>query len=392
MNTNLLTKRKKIVFTLLLLALSTLLIEIGLQAFYRVTAGQWLWQWWAVPLYESDDVRVYRVKGNLEYLHKTSEYTARYYTNAQGFRTDASQKPTSVEKPTNTYRIMYLGPSFAFGWGVDYEQSYAYLISEGLHVPNKTIETINVGTPAQPMNYQLAWLEKQGYRYASDLIVQTVFSDICENVATDGNLPEDVPYVKAGYLYTPPAKTLREAVKRLILRYRRYAALLYFGWRFYVALVPVKKTIGIGDDLYDKTSVRDGCEPDVILGKYRAYQRFVWGALNKEVPIVFVYVPLAYVVRPGDVIRVKHHGNNKDPLAERFNTKRVQQMLNDNKVHFVDLTDALVQADGKPRMYNLYDIHFTPAGNQIASDIVTPVIQTIINDSIVRDNKGNSPD
>jgi hypothetical protein len=372
---------KKLVFTLLLLTFSVLLAEISLQALYRVAAGQWLWQWWAIPLYESDGSRIYRVRSNLDYIHKTSEYTAIYYTNAQGFRTDAGQKATAVEKPRDTYRVMYLGPSFAFGWGVDFEQSYAYLISNALRVPNKRIECINVGTPAQPMNYQLAWFEKQGYRYAPDLIVQTVYSD-CNDMATDGTLPKDVPYVEGNYLYPPPPSTVGDAVQQTIRRYRRYCALLFFGWRVYAAVVPSKEKSGMGRELYDGPAGHDGYEPDVILGKYRAYQRFVQGALGKEIPIVFVYVPLAYVVRPADIVRVGHQGKHKDPLAERSTTRKVQRMLTDKGMHFVDLTDALVLADEKTRMYRLYDIHFTPAGNRVAADTATPIIQKAIDDSL----------
>ena len=378
-----LNRGKKLVFTILLLAFSILLTETGLQVFYRVTAGQWLWEWWAVPLYESDDSRVYRVKSNLAYLHKTGEYTARYYTNAQGFRTGKERKSTSVQKPTNTYRVMHLGPSFTFGWGVDYEQSYAYLISKDLHVSNKRVESINVGTPAQPMSYQLAWLQKQGYRYHPDLIIQTIYADCCMKISTYGTLPEDVAYVKGGYLYTPPPKTLNDATRRIIRRYRRYSALLYFGWRFYVALAAGKETRGIGDELSEKTNVPDGCELDVVLRNYRSYRQFVWSALNKEIPIVFIYVPLAYVVRPADIVRVKHQGQYKDPLAERRWTRGVQQMLNHNGIHFIDLTDALVQDDGKTRMYNLYDIHFTPEGNQVVADAVMTIIQKVVDDCLI---------
>lgn len=382
-----LTRGKKIVFIILIVAFSILLTEIGLQVFYRVTAGQWLWQWWAAPLYESDAFRVYSVKRNLDYVHKTSEYTARYYTNAQSFRTDRGQTPTSMQKPTNTFRVMYLGPSFTFGWGVDYEQSYAYLISGNLHILGKKIETINVGTPAQPMNYQLAWFEKEGYRYAPDLIMQTVYADYCMAIAVDGTLPEDVPYVKAGYLYPPPPKTLGEAIDQMVSRYRRYSALIFFGWRAYVALAAGKETIGMGQELYEKQSGDDACAPSVILEKYRTYRRFVWGALGRAIPIVFVYVPLAYIVRPADIIRVKHQGKYKDPLAERGKTREVQKMLNDNGIYFVDLTDALVQADGKTRMYHLYDIHFTPGGNQVAADKATPIIQQAIDDTLIKAEK-----
>jgi hypothetical protein len=390
-STESLSKSKKLAFTLLLLVFSVLLTEIILQAFYRVNTGQWLWQWWAVPLYESDDLRVYHVKRNLNYLHKTSEYSARYYTNEQSFRTDAGRNPTNIEKPTNTYRVMHLGPSFTFGWGVDYEQSYTYLISKNLHVPNKRIESINVGTPAQPINYQLAWLAKQGYRYSPDLVVQTVYADCDANMATDGTLPEDLPYIEDGYLYTPRSRTLTGAAYRAVREYRRYSAVLFFGWRLYAALASGKEKSGTGMELYGETSGCDAGKLGMILGKYLSYQQFVRGALGKKVPIVFVYVPMSYIVRPADIIRVKHQGNYKDPLVERSRTKEIQQMLNDNGIHFVDLTAKLVQADEKTRMYNLYDIHFTPAGNQIAAATVTPIIQKVIDNSLLEKGERSYP-
>ena len=387
MTTEHLSKGKKFVFTILLITFSIVLIELGLQIFYRLGTGQWLFQWWAIPIYEPDDYRVYRVKSNLDYIHKTSEYTARYYTNAQGFRTSSTQDATSIVKPKYTYRIMYLGPSFTFGWGVNYEQSYAYLISKGLHLPDKKIEIINVGTPAQPINYQLAWLKKQGYRYDPDLIVQTVYADCCMNIAMDGKLPDDLPYVEAGYLYTPHPKTFSENTKRIIQRYRRYSAILFFAWRFYAALVADEEMSGIGNEFYEKTNLPDGCEPSAILKNYFSYQKFVWDALGEEIPIVFVYVPLAYIVRPADIIRVKHQGKHKDPLTERSMTQGVEAILNENNVHFIDLTGGLIRADGKTRMYNLYDIHFTPEGNQVAADLATPIIQNVIDKSYIGELK-----
>jgi len=84
-----------------------------------------------------------------------------------------------------------------------------------------------------------------------------------------------------------------------------------------------------------------------------------------------------------DITRVRHQGKYKNPLAERSKTMSVQQMLNNNGLNFVDLTDALVRSDGKTRMYNLYDIHFTPEGNQVAADTATPIIQKAINDILM---------
>ncbi len=328
-----LSKGKKFVFAILLIVFSLVLTEIGLQVLYRLSANQWYWQWWDIPIYQKDPHRVFCLKGGLDYLHESSEFKARYFTNAQGFRTDKAKKPINVKKGTNTYRIMYLGRSFAFGWGVDYEQSYAYLISKGLHASNKKIEIINVGTPHQPINYELSWFEKKGYMYAPDIIVQTVYSDSYWGIETDGTLPENLPYIEEDYMHSPPAKTSYEAFKKIIRKGRRYSALVHFSWRLYLALSPGEEKGDTGEELYKKPIYSETFKPDIFLKKYSDYQSFVRGALNKDIPVVFLYVPFSYIVRPADAVRFINK-KTKDPLTERLLTRSVQQILNDNGIYF----------------------------------------------------------
>jgi len=57
--------------------------------------------------------------------HRTNEFRARYITNQARFRVPRPDLEYPLAKPSDTYRIMLLGPSYAFGWGVDYELSFA---------------------------------------------------------------------------------------------------------------------------------------------------------------------------------------------------------------------------------------------------------------------------
>src|SRR6185436_11307137 len=107
-----------------------------------------------------DPARVYRLKANLDYLHKTREFTAGYRTDEAGMRTDGHTAVPAIPKSNDAFRVLALGPSFAFGWGVNYEDSYIYQIANGLRVPGKRVELINLGTPSQPISYQLKWLKE----------------------------------------------------------------------------------------------------------------------------------------------------------------------------------------------------------------------------------------
>ena len=70
---------------------------------------------------------------------------------------------------------MLLGPSFAFGWGVDYELSFASVLQQLLQerdfASGKTIEIINAGIPGMHVAPQVAWFERMGKGYEPDLVI-----------------------------------------------------------------------------------------------------------------------------------------------------------------------------------------------------------------------------
>src|SRR4051812_33147633 len=192
-----LSAQKRALFIFLTGILLLLFTEGSLQIFYRLSVGRWLCEWWAIPIYEADPNRVYRVKANLDYLHRTREFTARYNTDALGMRSDGHTPAASIAKSNDVYRVLALGPSFTFGWGVNYEDSYINQLAAGLRVPGKRIEVLNLGTPSQPISFQLKWLRETGFLYQPDLILQTVYLEF-DAIDTDDSLPKRLPVVKDG--------------------------------------------------------------------------------------------------------------------------------------------------------------------------------------------------
>jgi len=80
-----------------------------------------------------------------------------------------------------------------------------------------------------------------------------------------------------------------------------------------------------------------------------------------------------------DSSRVAHKSSLPlDPYAVRERTAFLSASLASNRVNFINPTPALLKHDQETRMYNLYDIHFTVAGNKVVADETLPVIQSII--------------
>lgn len=73
----------------------------------------------------------------------TREFQGVATISAQGLRNE----PISMPKSPDTFRILALGDSFTFGWGVDLADSWPKLVENKLRSMGKNIEIINAGVP-----------------------------------------------------------------------------------------------------------------------------------------------------------------------------------------------------------------------------------------------------
>jgi hypothetical protein len=79
---------------------------------------------------------------------ETIRYEARDFhftvsTNRLGFR----GPEISVQRVPGVSRILMLGNSFTYGWGVDFESTWPRLLQDDLKALGKSIETVNLATP-----------------------------------------------------------------------------------------------------------------------------------------------------------------------------------------------------------------------------------------------------
>ncbi|MDP2317696.1 MAG: GDSL-type esterase/lipase family protein [Pseudomonadota bacterium] len=109
-------------------------------------------------------------KGSLHlepFPHKETGGTFRVSTDANGLRA-----PLHAEKkPDGVFRVMTLGCSTTFGWGVDDEQSWPARLEAVLAEAGHPVEVINAGQPGHT-SFQGLWLwDKALARYEPDLVL-----------------------------------------------------------------------------------------------------------------------------------------------------------------------------------------------------------------------------
>ncbi|MBM4459436.1 MAG: hypothetical protein FJ011_17040 [Chloroflexi bacterium] len=89
-----------------------------------------------------------------------------YRINSQGLR----GPETTYEKPAGVFRIVLLGDSRTFGFGVPIAQHYSTLLAGYFD----KVEVINLGTSGYGVDQELLFLEYEGFRYRPDLVIAYV--------------------------------------------------------------------------------------------------------------------------------------------------------------------------------------------------------------------------
>ena len=364
--------RRQLLFTAILAGVALLSVEIPLQLYYRLTAGEWLFRRTLPPIYEADPTRCYRVKPDLDYVHRTNEFAIHLYTNAQSFRTDARREPVALEKPPDVYRVLFLGPSFTFGWGSDYAETYAARIASALRVPGKRVELLNLGTPAQPVEPQLCWLARGGWRYQPDLVVQTSYGDHVAAMPVGCPDPLSCPFVEDSLVYFSRPTPRQRAIAAL-----KSLATVFYGYYVYNLIegASPKPGVGTGKELYGAEPVAEGDLAALVQG-YQGFVDFVRDRVGPETQVAFVHIPLSFLVHEGDRSRWKHI-IDVEPEAAQARTRAEIAALEASGISVADMLDPLLERGKRERQFFWLDIHLTPAGNATVADAALPMLQAL---------------
>src|ERR1700739_4005850 len=110
--------------------------------------------------------------------------------NSEGLR----DREFSVDKPPGVYRIMMLGDSTTFGWGVKQEDTAAKFLERKLNADLPAgynhVEVMNTGVGNYDTVQEVTYYETIGWKFHPDLVVLAFFI----------NDPEPVPIEKKGFL------------------------------------------------------------------------------------------------------------------------------------------------------------------------------------------------
>jgi lysophospholipase L1-like esterase len=302
-----------------------------------------------------------------------SDFEVLYETNELGLR----EKPI---KPSADFRILFLGDSVTFGWGVPYGSRFTERVGD--MIPG--VQTINAGVPGYGLHQMQRWLEKRGMALKPDLVVcSLIFQDL--NRAAIARIPDVKPL------------HITKSTKSRSPRHRPEQANETVPTKQEPAVVDVRNMLHSGlltaSDLYAYLRVK--IEISTLNREMRERQRLieqtrrapgdvrgdtVWlaqiQAATGEIIDDFVSV-LSHAEVPGMVVNIS-------PFAIDW----LEPVLEEQGIHYVDLSPALTGKDG---ISFEIDPHYNSRGHDvIAQGLAQAIVKRFGHRIRAEQTRGNS--
>lgn len=319
--------RRKLLFSLIPLAVALALVEVGVRLFEPVeTLPQ-------MVFVEPDPDLIWRLKPTP---------TGPYQTNSLGFRDDELRADPDR-------RILLLGDSVSWGDGVAREKCYPYLLEKQLTARNvgRSFEVVNTGVPGYSTFQELAVFERLGPRLQPNLVVlQFCLNDVVERYKTVAQFGGD------GMFLGIDTRTTVKGAYGWLLRHSRSFAL--FGG--------LAQKLARDSEAYD---VRKLAEESLRPELETAWQRTLAEidgirqlAERLETPLVLVIVPYAFQL--------------DDPQGLDQPQRRLRAYATE---HHVTLVDLLPQFAAE-RQRGLFkdENHFSFSGHELAAQVLADAL------------------
>ena len=297
-----------------------------------------------LEIYEPDPKLYWKLKPNQDCYTKINHEPV--HVNTQGTRGPEFQ----VAKPANTIRILSLGDSRTFGWGLSDAETYSRRLEGLLQAyvgPDRRVEVINAGVNAWSYSQILVYFRDFGLRYQPDVVIladANLWTEFSEN-----NSPE--------------------FVKKFMWRVRLKNFLRRFAMYHFVVEVELRKVYEkerlkflpvdpAHDTLFKEQQQRD---PDAVFRE--SIEGMCLLARTNHIRLVLLYQPaldeLAATGQVPSLLKIKRS------VSAKF------------AVPLVDMTPEL-QPQGKALYLDADPVHLNAQGNAIVAERLFEMITNMV--------------
>lgn len=347
-----------------------------------------------------------------EFRLQSAEFDCAVKINSLGFR-DREFAP----KPAGRIRILAVGDSFTYGWGVEANESWPKLLEARLRQLGRDVEVANLGKPgASPAEYA-AIVSKAVPVLKPDLVIVGILQgeDLAQTgleaslhssaTAPDGPPPVAVTPLRLRERVGSAGHWMYPNFLRLLGRHQPRQALLPHLWKSEAqavveTLTPQERTRFDGLDPQVKRAFLNGeLNPSLIqtsmklpryfLDTFRADQPEVQSLISAVAgsltdikgmagrygcEVMVVSVPLKVYASREELESCRRLGYELIPeMAESDSPDRaIDEACRMAGVKFISVTDEFRKAAHATRLFYELDGHFNPAGHRVFAELLTP--------------------
>ena len=169
------SKFRNLAINLALVVLSVLITMVIVEVAVRIAGYKSIYA--GTQFFDYDSVLGWRLRPNLEGPFERPQFRTYVKINEHGLR----DRDYTYEKPVNNKRIVVLGDSFVWGYGVNGDKVFTGRIAAEL----EGVDVINAGVTAYGTAQELLWLEREGVKYHPDLVIVVLYkNDLVDNVTS----------------------------------------------------------------------------------------------------------------------------------------------------------------------------------------------------------------
>ena len=305
----------------------------------------------------------YKGVNNIETTFKTKEFNNTIKLNDKGLR------DYNHDYESNKYRILFLGDSMTFGYGVEAEETYPKVLEKILNEKNNSYETINAGITAYNTAQELTYLETEGLKYKPNLVILGfMLNDVSGNYFEGEAFDIENNKLKAKYpVYN---FSFLSKIKNYLSTHSHFARV-------------IRKNLGLWSKMDENKKVWNDRVIKTIAGINWNEMNASWNKtfllinkmkedLDKEnIKLLVVVLPTKEQIDDKQLKEmVKDYKLNESEIKIDNSQKIIGDYLKKNKIIFLDLFKDFKNADKNNDFYYDYDGHFNKNGHEFAAQIV----------------------
>ena len=320
-----------------------------------------------LPMAVPTEDRIFDLKPNYHQKYKTSEFEIDIKTNSDNLR-DVEH---SIDKPPNTYRIVVLGDSMTFGWGVNEEDTWWKILENKLNTNSKNIkyEIINLGVWMYTYDQQYLRLKEKGLKYQPDLVIQGIYWPHLRTIAThqwQKDKSGEIIKITDPTIYITKEGILKTKDKNLFISFLKQHSRLANFIISRLQTILFKKSLITSDlHLLDEDSFSKF--HDTWEKAFESIKQTKRLLEEEKIPYAIFLIPREVQVSQNEWHPLFSSVMNEKMFSEDIPQKIFKNFAESEKVEILDLLPDF-RAKYQPDLYFSIDPHLTKKGQELISE------------------------